>query len=835
MSHEIQADSNTYVGYNFITSEFYIKNLDTKTAAKSANDAKLILDITAPGNTISLNEIQYLSQSLEEIETINYTLEDTGKYIKTIYFNDYKSLAMQYDEPCLYIRGSNEMWDMSSSLGIESVTDYMWQYYVYHVGLNVSRNLMTHIIKYFNTIQKPYVYNVITQQTQEEKDAGLPLMYSNEFIINNSNKEAKGEYKGTKNPDNLYSLNSYNVIQSKDTISYPTYKVSSIEHVVSRINLTELYPEGTFLPIPEPTPEPEEPTDESEEETNDENIENGDGSEEGDTEEPEVTPEPVTIRIINTDNADLNKEYTIERVVNDEPSLVTNPVTHIYVVEDIPVSYVPPIENTECLQKTTPEIINENSIVCDEEPECDVNDIIQVTGDGNEALTNYHVLKTEGRKIFTKEDITHNFAGENAKVWINAYQIQYMGYDNYINTKSSQQINQIDGNKVYIVGILKDGQYTAGETIYINYGNDIKEYTIEEVVPTKFTASQISVDGMNVSTPYTIRNKVIVNNVEHESPYEFSGKTSFTIKAVDNQKKIKLQINDGAEVVHNSPYTFTGVANTTYIAKIAEPVIDNSLDNTGMVDGYLVLNESLESYNNLLGSNPIFVEKREPIQTPENSLTLSECAPLKTGDTFDIFNTEIDGEYKVDSIEGNKIFIQKETDMEDIPPTTFEQGKGGIIQLRKYSERILLEMLFSKRADKMPMGKFMLDNNQQFTQYLEMYKIIPPTSTNYNNINQAVDLRYYLGNNLLLNTVNTANYRIFENKEMLKKFQGDSTRNKYAFVIYYEKNDPYFERYEYTGERINTITQQTEYVWKLSPLYTYMECQGLYSDNYENL
>ena len=58
-------------------------------------------------------------------------------------------------------------------------------------------------------------------------------------------------------------------------------------------------------------------------------------------------------------------------------------------------------------------------------------------------------------------------------------------------------------------------------------------------------------------------------------------------------------------------------------------------------------------------------------------------------------------------------------------------------------------MLFSKRADKMPMGEFMLDNDQQFSQYLELYNIVTPKSKNYADFNQEVDKMYYLGDNLL--------------------------------------------------------------------------------------
>ena len=237
MANEIKADSNTYVGYNHITSEFYVKNLDTKTAAKTATDAKLVLDITAPGNKVSLESIAQLEHRLEPITSISYTLEDTGRYIKTIYFNEYKSLSIQYDEPSLYIQGSNEMWDMSSTLSQDSVSLFMWQYFVYYVGLNMPRKLMNAIIAYYKEIQKPYVYNIVTPLTDEEKDAGKSLTYSNQFTMNNADHTSKGEYTGTKNPDNLYTLNVY------DIESIKTYKTD----VNGKINISDLDLETYYL------------------------------------------------------------------------------------------------------------------------------------------------------------------------------------------------------------------------------------------------------------------------------------------------------------------------------------------------------------------------------------------------------------------------------------------------------------------------------------------------------------------------------------------------------------------------------------------------------------
>lgn len=210
----VYIDDNTVVGYDYINQEYYVKNLDTTTVANSALDAKRIFDITAPGNIVTVEQIEALSTTLENITSVSYTLEDNGRYIKTISFNDYADLAMQYNEPYLFIRGTNEMWDMSSTIGADSVSTFMWQFYSHYVGLNMNRLLMDAIINYYRKLQNPYVYNVIATQTEEEKEDKKPLLYTNQLIMNNANGTSRGEYTCTKNPNGIATLNTYNVINA---------------------------------------------------------------------------------------------------------------------------------------------------------------------------------------------------------------------------------------------------------------------------------------------------------------------------------------------------------------------------------------------------------------------------------------------------------------------------------------------------------------------------------------------------------------------------------------------------------------------------------------------
>ena len=634
MANEIKADSNTYVGYNHITSEFYVKNLDTKTAAKTATDAKLVLDITAPGNKVSLESIAQLEHRLEPITSISYTLEDTGRYIKTIYFNEYKSLSIQYDEPSLYIQGSNEMWDMSSTLSQDSVSLFMWQYFVYYVGLNMPRKLMNAIIAYYKEIQKPYVYNIVTPLTDEEKDAGKSLTYSNQFTMNNADHTSKGEYTGTKNPDNLYTLNVYDIESIKTYKTDLVYAVDSIEKSKNRINLTEKLSSTIFT-------------------------------------------EGMKIRIADSGDDKLDGDYTVARQIDDvvDPLEPTKAKSHIIISEEerFAVNFVPlnnayilkivDSENPEEVKKIT---ITDNLITCTEEPECKVGDLIQITSDTGKYIDNLTVKHVDNKNIYVNQNIQSqaNITPEDkAKVWINAYGIRYMGYDTYTEIKSAQQVSKVDGKNLYILDYLQDNQYVPGETIYIDYGNGV--------------VTQHTIDAGGV----------------HLSDVTTSGYTQGYLTLTP------------APATHNLPY--------------------------------------------VLGKEPVMVQKRNTITTPENSFTLTSALTLKQGDVFEVFNTDINGTYTVESIEGNKVFVVRENDDKDIPAVTFEDSHKGIVQIRVYSERILLNMLFSKRADKMPMGEFMLDNDQQFSQYLELYNIITPKSQNYANFNQEVDKMYYLGDNLL--------------------------------------------------------------------------------------
>lgn len=616
MAHEIQADSNTAVGYNFLTKEYYIKNLDTKTTLNTPVEAKQILDITAPFNTVSEADILNLSIVLEPIKSISYVWEDTGKYIKGIYFNEYIDNAMIYNEPYLYIKGSVEMWDVSSSLSQTSIRDFFWSYYNYNLGLDLSVETMDAIIAYFYKIQSPYVYNNI--QIRSNKDD--VLMYTNKFTMNNADKSSRGEYIGTKNPKNIYSMDVYNVVSTGQITEKITYNIYSMQVTGNNILLDTTVEEG----------------------------------------ELEVGS---TFTVHGTPN---DKGYTVAEIETEE-LLSGKQVTSIKTNEIFDEDFTATMYDYSYIELPDTKTVEENVIIIDTEPMVKSGDLLQMRGSAN--VDNLIVDRVEGNKIILNKDTSVGVHTENDnKLYTSSYKVLKIGFDNYSEVIGATGINKIINNKVYIAGWLYKDNFKVNQEVYINYGNNkiVGPYTISSVVPT----------SMNAST---------------------------------------------------------------------------------LVEGYIQLNGNPGNYTSTIGEEPASVEVRNFTQIDEDSITVEKVPLLKEDDIIEIKNSDHwNGSYTVDYTEsvsgGTKIWVKRNDFFQGFgayyDDSDEELTKKAVVQLRAYSEQILLNMTYSKRADKMPTGEFMLDNNQQFTSYLVAYKITPPTSTNYADLNQPVTLKYYLGDGL---------------------------------------------------------------------------------------
>lgn len=631
MSHEIQADANTSVGYNFLTKEYFVKNLGTTTTLFTASDAKQILNIASPFNNVSETDIEKLSVTYEPLTKIYYAWEDTGSYIKAIYFNDYKNHAIVYNEPFIYIKSSNEMWDISSSVSKDTIRDFFWSYFTYNLGMDIPMNIMDTIINYYVKLQQPYAYNNIIPREKPEDT----LMYNNTITLNNHNKTSRGEYNAVKNPDDVYLMETYDVVRTGQTVGPITYPVYSMIESGSSILLDSVYSEGlttgakiTVLGT-------------------------------------EVNDNTYTIKSVGTRNLASGKQ-----------------VTEIKTSEIFKYDFISDTYKTAIIKLTTTKTITENSITVTTEPQVDVGELVQLRGATN--VDNLVVLRTEGSRIILNSSTpvgVHTETGN--KLYASAYKVLRIGNDSYTEVTGTMGINKITNNLVYPSGWLYADNFTVGQSIYINFGLGLLK----------------------------------------------------------------------------GPFKITAVTPST-------------MNGTAVVNGYITLDSNPGNYVSTVGREPAAIEVRNTTTVEENSITVSKYPNLNSGDVINIKNSASwDGEYIVDYIEtvadGTKIWIRKDDNFNGFKELYIDsdQTKKAIVQVRKYSERILLDMTYSKWANKMPMGKFMLDNDQQLTKYLENYFITPPTSINYAEINQPVPMSYFLGEGLavsIMNCVGTYS-EVFEN------------------------------------------------------------------------
>lgn len=622
MAHEIYADSTTAVGYSFITKEYYVKNLDTKTTVQSYVEAKQILDITAPFNSVSEHAIYNLSQEYEPLTSIQYCWEDTGKYIKAIYFNDYKDYAIVYNEPYLYIKGSVEMWDMSSSLGKDTIREFFWAYFRYNLGLDISTATFRAIVNYYEKIQSPYVYNNIVARESTDDT----LMYSNVLTVNNPDGSSRGEYTGTKNPDNLYSTDVYNVVMAGQVTEYVTHNIHSMQVTGNTILLTD-------------------------------NV-------------SDIKVNDV-ITVLGTDTKN-DKEYHVTSVGNQilqSGLTVTKLTTLEYVVED----FISNMYAQGIVRLSEVKTVTENSITTDTEPLVSIGDTMQLRGSAN--VNNLTVERIEGNKIIFKESTPVGVHTEEDNVlYASAYNITKIGYDTYNEVIGSTGVSKISGTKVYISGWLYEDNFKVGQEVYINYGTD-------------------GVKG---------------------------------------------------------PFKITAVTPT-------------SMSSTTVVEGYITLGTSPnKDYTSTLGVEPVAVEVRNTTDVEEDSITVEGLVNLNEDEVIEIKNSESwNDNYTVDYTETidktkTKIWLKEDDFFKGFDEVykVDDQTKKAVMQVRVYSEKILLNMTYSKRADRMPTGEFMLDNDQQFTNYLQLYHIVQPTSTNYADLSQPVSESYFLAEDAQIQTMN---------------------------------------------------------------------------------
>jgi len=777
MAHELPAlvDDNTFVGYDFITKTYYVKNMDTLTVAHSPEEAKVIFDITAPYNQVTVEQIRQLSIELEPITSIHFTWEDTGKYIKSIYFNTYKDHSIIYEEPNLYVQGSNEMWDMSSSIGLETVKDFFWSYFQLHLGLEVSIQMIIDILNYYYDIQKPYVYNNIAPREKKTD----PIKYSNTVTLSNPDNSSRGVYSATKNPQGLFSAEEYEVVKWGTTTSILKHPIDSMQTSSDIIVMKELLQDekaisltggGTF----------------------------GAGS---------------TIEVIGTPSND--GTYTVSSLERYDGQ--SQSVTKIHVSTTIRAQYSNALGTNAYVRIVNEPIatIHEDSITIKGVPHFQIGDLIQMRGTGN--IVNKTVKRVDDNgfdtngvhtyRVITNETINGSSTAAGNKLYTSAWKVTQIGCSDYIKVTGSVGITKITGNKVYLSGIVKSTDFiTSGANqskIWINYGND------------------------NISGPYNVTG--VTPTVTTPSAQAGTAVTTTNTSTTTNGTESPSASQEDATVV-SSTSSASSTSTTTYNGGNANIV----------TDGYITLATTPTAYTYTVGATPATLEIRQSYRVDEDSLTIEACHMTSVdGATFDkipninyddiieIKNSEKwNGSYTVDNIEkhhnyGTNNYLYKVWLKDIKEPLEHYNGTTAILQPRILSECILMNMTYSKRADRMPTGEFMFDNNKQLTKYLEAYYVTPPTSNNYGDINQELSPYQYIGDNLMFTNKAVEGSTIVTNRAQLEAVESPSL-NDIAYIKSGPDISPYYERYKYTSDG-----------WEPYPDPTYMICEGLYSDNYD--
>ena len=207
MTRTITIDTDTSISYIFPDKVFQINNKGTSTTRTTAENAKSVLDIVAPDNAYTPQDlIDTLVIPVETVTKLSYTWNNTGEYIQTIQFNDYAKypLALDLDKNKLYIMNSNIIYDLTLNESSVTRINYLQAFYADTLGLLIEENDLKKIYDLLYSFYQPKVYNVIAQRQYDSIGNRLPLSYTNQIKLSNHSDTSKATYTLTMNPNNTY-------------------------------------------------------------------------------------------------------------------------------------------------------------------------------------------------------------------------------------------------------------------------------------------------------------------------------------------------------------------------------------------------------------------------------------------------------------------------------------------------------------------------------------------------------------------------------------------------------------------------------------------------------
>lgn len=219
MSRQIIIDEDTLVGYDYQTDRFYVVNKGTTTYRNGTGTdeqtgkelIKAVLDIVAPDNTVTLEDLQELYDNPELLTETSYTLSDTGAYRASVQINDYfdNPIVLEAEKHALYIKNTELNFNLTLNEPMKTRVEILIKYFRDNFGILLTTEQVTNIYEFLIDTYKPTVYNLIEDITTE------PIIYSNKFRTSNyTNKK----YKSNTYPANfichvdyICSTNPYNI------------------------------------------------------------------------------------------------------------------------------------------------------------------------------------------------------------------------------------------------------------------------------------------------------------------------------------------------------------------------------------------------------------------------------------------------------------------------------------------------------------------------------------------------------------------------------------------------------------------------------------------------
>lgn len=255
---EIIIDTDTKVVYDYEKKIYIIYNKDTATTRTEAKEVMRVLAVlfgTAPiededHNPITKDRLEAFATETLYLESLAYTWEDTGAYIKTIQFNDYSKypLTLDAEKKKLYIMNTPVIFDLILNVNMRERLEQIQAFYKDTLGLyleltdlrevyctltNYMHNPDTHTYTY-----TPTCYNVIQQPT-EDQESTYSLVYSNILKLHDYLDKSPAHYSCTLNPTDQYTPQEIaKITRIEGNVITLNTTVPSIIHVGSKIQLT---------------------------------------------------------------------------------------------------------------------------------------------------------------------------------------------------------------------------------------------------------------------------------------------------------------------------------------------------------------------------------------------------------------------------------------------------------------------------------------------------------------------------------------------------------------------------------------------------------------------